>query len=109
MLVRYDLPDGCCASYYPETQPLIALAHVDPDSLTPAYKSVPVRVRLATQAADMTISVGRECVSGRLQRCRNPSHTVRLGLLSPWRCIWRTADPAGRTIGRLQVVGRLDL
>lgn len=65
MLVRYDLPDGCCASYYPETQPLIALEHVDPDSLTPAYKSVPVRIRPTTQATDTPISVGREGVSGR--------------------------------------------
>jgi hypothetical protein len=24
-IVAYDLPKGCCASYYPETQPLIAL------------------------------------------------------------------------------------
>ncbi len=44
-IVRYDLPDGCCASYYPETQPLIALEDHDPQSLTPSYKSVPVRIR----------------------------------------------------------------
>ncbi|MEX6874019.1 hypothetical protein AB2D09_34040, partial [Pseudomonas aeruginosa] len=31
-IVRYALPDGCCASYYPETQSLIALDHSDPQS-----------------------------------------------------------------------------
>jgi molybdopterin-dependent oxidoreductase alpha subunit len=44
MLVSYNLPDGCCASYYPETQPLVALEHHDPDCLTPSYKSVPVKI-----------------------------------------------------------------
>jgi anaerobic selenocysteine-containing dehydrogenase len=43
-VVSYALPDGCCGAYYPETQPLFALEHVDRDSLTPSYKSVPVRV-----------------------------------------------------------------
>ncbi|MDD1450738.1 FdhF/YdeP family oxidoreductase [Sphingomonas sp. H160509] len=51
MLVRYALPDGCVASYYPETQPLIALEDHDPQSFTPSYKSIPVTVRPA--AADM--------------------------------------------------------
>jgi anaerobic selenocysteine-containing dehydrogenase len=46
-VVRYDLPDGCCGAYYPESQALVALGHVDPESLTPSYKSVPVRVRRA--------------------------------------------------------------
>lgn len=46
-LVRYALPDGCCASYYPETQPLIALEDHDPQSFTPSYKSVPVSIRSA--------------------------------------------------------------
>jgi molybdopterin-dependent oxidoreductase alpha subunit len=49
-LVRYDIPDGCCASYYPETQALIALEHSDPESLTPSYKSVPVTIRKAAAA-----------------------------------------------------------
>lgn len=50
-LVRYDLPDGCCGGYYPETQPLVALEHVDPDCLTPSYKSIPVHI-VATAAAN---------------------------------------------------------
>ena len=64
MLVCYDLPDGCCASYYPETQPLIALEHVDPDSLTPSYKSIPVVVRPAGPAGAEEIVVNREGVAG---------------------------------------------
>jgi molybdopterin-dependent oxidoreductase alpha subunit len=64
MLVSYSLPDGCCASYYPETQPLIALEHVDPDSLTPSYKSIPVTLRRATTATHDPLRVGREGVAG---------------------------------------------
>ena len=64
MLVSYDLPDGCCASYYPETQPLIALEHVDPDSLTPAYKSVPVTLRPASRGTAEQVIVGRAGVAG---------------------------------------------
>ena len=64
MLVAYDIPDGCCASYYPETQPLIALEHVDPDSLTPSYKSVPVRFTLAAPSSPDKLTVSRGGVSG---------------------------------------------
>jgi anaerobic selenocysteine-containing dehydrogenase len=46
-LVEHSLPDGCCASYYPETQPLIALEDHDLQSLTPSYKSVPVQIHAA--------------------------------------------------------------
>jgi molybdopterin-dependent oxidoreductase alpha subunit len=41
----FRLPDGCVAGYYPELNPLIALAHHDHASKTPAAKSVPVRIR----------------------------------------------------------------
>jgi molybdopterin-dependent oxidoreductase alpha subunit len=41
----YDLPRGCVAAYYPETNPLLALAHHDRKSQTPAAKSIPVLVR----------------------------------------------------------------
>jgi molybdopterin-dependent oxidoreductase alpha subunit len=64
-IVRYDLPDGCCGAYYPETQPLIALEHVDPDSLTPSYKSVPVRLRPASVADRADTTVTREGLVGR--------------------------------------------
>lgn len=41
----YKLPDGCIGGYYPELNPLVPLAHHDLHSRTPAYKSVPVRIR----------------------------------------------------------------
>ncbi len=43
-VVKYDMPQGCCGAYYPETNPLLALAHRDERSNTPASKSVPVKV-----------------------------------------------------------------
>lgn len=43
-VVAYDLPDGCCAAYYPEANPLIPLGLRDEWSRTPAYKGVPVRL-----------------------------------------------------------------
>ena len=41
----YDIPEGCCAAYYPECNPLIPLWHHDERSKVPAAKSVPVTVR----------------------------------------------------------------
>ncbi|MTH63989.1 FdhF/YdeP family oxidoreductase [Paracoccus shanxieyensis] len=43
-IVPYDLPPGCLAAYYPETNPLVALGSHDLQSGTPAYKGVPVRI-----------------------------------------------------------------
>lgn len=63
-LVRFDLPDGCCASYYPETQPLVALENHDPQSKTPAYKSVPVHVRRSDGGTDTDRAVVKEGVAG---------------------------------------------
>ena len=48
----YDIPRGSIAAYYPETNPLLALAHHDMKSGTPAAKSIPVIVRaMVTEAA----------------------------------------------------------
>ncbi|MCK2183685.1 FdhF/YdeP family oxidoreductase [Halomonas getboli] len=44
-LKAYDIPSGCLAAYYPETNDLIPLDHRDARSNTPASKSVPVRLR----------------------------------------------------------------
>jgi molybdopterin-dependent oxidoreductase alpha subunit len=41
-LVPFDIPLGCVATYYPETNPLIPVRHVATGSNTPAYKSVVV-------------------------------------------------------------------
>ena len=44
-LVPCDFPRGCCAAYYPEVNPLVALRDRDPVSLTPAYKGIAIRIR----------------------------------------------------------------
>jgi formate dehydrogenase major subunit len=41
-IVRYNIPDGSCAAYYPEANPLIPLYLYDRQSGTPAAKAVPV-------------------------------------------------------------------
>ena len=43
-LVAYSFPEGSCAAYYPETNPLVALDAHDPMSFTPSYKGIPVRL-----------------------------------------------------------------
>jgi anaerobic selenocysteine-containing dehydrogenase len=48
--VAFEIARNSAAAYYPEANPLIALQHYDVRSGTPAYKSVPVRVRKAAQA-----------------------------------------------------------
>jgi molybdopterin-dependent oxidoreductase alpha subunit len=44
-LVKYAIPEGCCATYYPETNELIPLGSVADRSNTPAYKSVVVSLQ----------------------------------------------------------------
>jgi molybdopterin-dependent oxidoreductase alpha subunit len=41
----YGIPQGSIGAYYPETNPLLPLAHHDLKSKTPAAKSIPVLVR----------------------------------------------------------------
>jgi anaerobic selenocysteine-containing dehydrogenase len=48
--IAYEIPRGCAAAYYPEANVLLPLAHHDPKSGTPAYKSIPVRVRRVVTA-----------------------------------------------------------
>jgi molybdopterin-dependent oxidoreductase alpha subunit len=43
-VIGYSFPDGCCAAYYPETNPLVPLYAHDPLSFTPSSKGVPIRV-----------------------------------------------------------------
>lgn len=42
--VAYPIARGSCAAYFPEASVLVALEDFDPESRTPAYKSVPVQV-----------------------------------------------------------------
>ncbi|GAB5379820.1 MAG: FdhF/YdeP family oxidoreductase [Aliiglaciecola sp.] len=44
-VVAYDIPQGCAAAYYPETNNLIMLNNVADKSNTPAYKSIIVSLR----------------------------------------------------------------
>ena len=45
--IAYDIAPGSVAAYYPEANCLIPLDYKDPQSGTPSYKSVPVRIRKA--------------------------------------------------------------
>lgn len=49
-LVDYDIPRGCVAAYYPETNVLLPLASHAVGARTPTSKSIPVRLRPAQYA-----------------------------------------------------------
>ncbi len=44
LLVDYDIPRGCLASYFPETNPLVPLDSHAERARTPTSKSIPVRL-----------------------------------------------------------------
>ncbi|WJG08226.1 FdhF/YdeP family oxidoreductase [Aliiglaciecola sp. LCG003] len=46
-VIGYDIPNGCAAAYYPETNNLISLGQVADRSNTPAYKSVIISIHPA--------------------------------------------------------------
>jgi molybdopterin-dependent oxidoreductase alpha subunit len=52
-LVDYDIPRGCVAGYYPETNVLVPLASHALGARTPTSKSIPVRLRPTTSPAEM--------------------------------------------------------
>jgi anaerobic selenocysteine-containing dehydrogenase len=43
--VAYNIAEGSIATYYPESNVLVALDHYDVKSGTPSYKSTPVLIR----------------------------------------------------------------
>ena len=43
-LIPYDIPRGCAAAYYPETNVLVPLHSVAERSNQPAFKSIPIRI-----------------------------------------------------------------
>ena len=43
-VVGYSFPNGSCAAYYPETNPLVPLYARAPLSFTPSYKGIPIRL-----------------------------------------------------------------
>jgi molybdopterin-dependent oxidoreductase alpha subunit len=50
--VGYSLPNGCCAAYYPEANPLVPLYAHDPMSFTPSSKGIPVRIERSVVDAE---------------------------------------------------------
>ncbi|WP_133000285.1 FdhF/YdeP family oxidoreductase [Luteimonas arsenica] len=58
MLVEYDIPRGCLAAYYPETNPLVPLSSFADESRTPTSKSIPVV--LAPHVAETVASAPRQ-------------------------------------------------
>ena len=50
LLVEYDIPRGCLASYYPETNALVPLSSFAIDARTPTSKSIPVKLSVAAVA-----------------------------------------------------------
>lgn len=50
-IVPYAFPNGSCAAYYPEANPLVPLYAHDPISFTPSFKAIPIRIsRSRTEA-----------------------------------------------------------
>lgn len=49
----YDIPEGCCAGYYPECNVLIPLWHHAEAAKVPAAKAIPVRVEKSPGIAPM--------------------------------------------------------
>ena len=50
-LVSYDIPRGCLAAYYPETNPLVPLGSVAEGAGTPTSKAIEVRIARSSVAA----------------------------------------------------------
>ena len=46
----YNIPAGCAASYFPETNVLVSIDSVADRSNTPTSKFVPIRIRMASGA-----------------------------------------------------------
>lgn len=59
-IVRYNIPDGSCAAYYPEANPLIPLHLYDPQSGTPAAKAVPVVLKRSVADSANSRSAGTQ-------------------------------------------------
>src|SRR5208282_6291008 len=49
-VVDYRMPDGCCAAYYPEANPLLPLYAHDPISGTPSAKAIRVVLKRSPTA-----------------------------------------------------------
>jgi anaerobic selenocysteine-containing dehydrogenase len=63
LLVAYDIPRGCLASYYPETNALLPLSSVADGAGTPTSKAIPVVLLAAAPSVSSTRKplLSREC------------------------------------------------
>ena len=72
-VIAYDIPEGCCAGYYPECNVLVPLWHHAERAKVPAAKSVPVRIVMGRDRARRAAgAVGhglRPSAVGRRTRC----------------------------------------
>ena len=50
-VIGYNIPEGCIGAYYPECNPLLPVWHHADESMVPAAKSIPVRIRKTVSAA----------------------------------------------------------
>ena len=55
-LVPYEIPRGCVAAYYPETNVLVPLESVADRSNQPAFKSIPIRIERASEMLERVSS-----------------------------------------------------
>ena len=49
-ITPYDIPLGCVGGYFPECNPLVPLAHHAEQSMVPAAKAIPIRLRVTAEA-----------------------------------------------------------
>ncbi len=56
LLIEYDIPRGCIASYFPETNGLVPLSSFAIDARTPTSKSIPVILTLRPQDAPVAFA-----------------------------------------------------
>lgn len=60
LLVEYDIPRGCLAAYYPETNALVPLSSFADQARTPTSKSIPVVVHAHRPVADAGLQSARD-------------------------------------------------
>ena len=60
LLAAYDIPRGCLAAYYPETNALVPLSSFADEARTPTSKSIPVVVRPHAPEADASAPAQRD-------------------------------------------------
>ncbi|MFL5269532.1 MAG: FdhF/YdeP family oxidoreductase, partial [Stellaceae bacterium] len=79
-VVAYNIPEGCCAGYYPECNVLVPLWHHAERAKVPAAKSVPVRI-VRDEAAHERPEASSDRVSGHLLLDAGRD-VIRLGVLA---------------------------